>query len=110
MAARFARPARAGRAVRAGRSLPDEPRADPRTAARSGRHGVRRGATMSRIDDYRRVAAPGAVDFILKLAGQVKGRRYLHITGGRLRGAATPTRCAARPVPSEGHPDTSRGS
>src|SRR3989475_4705436 len=106
MAARFARPARAGRAVRAGRSLPDEPRADPRTAARSGRHGVRRGATMSRIDDYRRVASPGAVDFILKLAEQVKGRRFLHITGGRLGGGATETLRAAVPILSELNVDT----
>src|SRR5207245_4618282 len=101
MAARFARPARAGRAVRAGRSLPDEPRADPRTAARSGRHGVRRGATMSRIDEYRRVAAPGAVDFIRKLAGQVKGRRFLHVTGGRLGGGAAETLRATVPILNE---------
>src|SRR5437667_422600 len=95
MAARRARSAGAGRAVRAGRPLPDEPRADPRTAARSGRHGARRGAAMSRIDDYRRVAPPGAVDFILKLAEQVKGRRFLHVTGGRLGGGATETLRAA---------------
>src|SRR2546426_10563539 len=106
MAARRARSAGAGRGVRAGRPLPDEPRADPRTAARSGRHGARRGAAMSLIDDYRRVAPPGAVDFILKLAEQVKGRRFLHVTGGRLGGGATETLRAAVPILSELSVDT----
>jgi trehalose synthase len=56
---------------------------------------------MSRIDDYRRVAGQGAVDFILKLADQVKGRRFLHVTGGRLGGGATETVRAAVPILSE---------
>jgi len=56
---------------------------------------------MSRIDDYRRVAIPGAVDFILKLAEQVKGRRFLHVTGGRLGGGAAETLRAAVPILSE---------
>src|SRR5438105_2290588 len=106
MAARFARAARAGRAVRADRSLSDDARAGSRTAARSGRHGARRGAAMSLIDDYRRVAPPGAVDFILKLAEQVKGRRFLHVTGGRLGGGATETLRAAVPILSELAVDT----
>src|SRR2546425_6600038 len=101
MAARRARSAGAARAVRAGRPLPAEPRADPRTAARSGRHGARRGAAMSRIDDYRRVAPLGAVDFILKLAEQVKGRRFLHVTGGRLGGGVAETLRAVGPLLSE---------
>jgi len=54
---------------------------------------------MSRIDDYRRVAPPGAVDFILKLAEQVKGRRFLHVTGGRLGGGG-PGDDQLVPVPS----------
>src|SRR6267143_2934669 len=106
MAARFARAARAGRAVRADRSLSDDARAGPRTAARSGRHGARRGAAMSLVDDYRRVAPPGAVDFILKLAEQVKGRRFLHVPGGRLGGGATETLRAAVPILSELAVDT----
>jgi len=56
---------------------------------------------MSRIDDYRRVASPGAVDFILKLAEQVKGRRFLHVTGGRLGGGAAETLRAEVPILSE---------
>jgi len=56
---------------------------------------------MSRIDDYRRVALPGAADFILKLAEQVKGRRFLHVTGGRLGGGAAETLRAAVPILSE---------
>jgi trehalose synthase len=56
---------------------------------------------MSRIDEYRRVAIPGAVDFILKLAEQVKGRRVLHVTGGRLGGGAAESVRAAVPVLSE---------
>jgi trehalose synthase len=56
---------------------------------------------MSRLDDYRRVAIPGAVDFILKLAEQVPGRRFLHVTGGRLGGGAAETLRAAMPILSE---------
>jgi trehalose synthase len=56
---------------------------------------------MSRIDEYRRVAIPGAVDFILKLAEQVKGRRVLHVTGGRLGGGAAESVRAAVPILSE---------
>ena len=61
---------------------------------------------MSRIDDYRRVAIPGAVDFILKLAEQAKGRRFLHVTGGRLGGGASETLRAAVPILSELGVDT----
>ena len=43
---------------------------------------------MTTIDDYRRVAAPGAVDMILRLAERVRGRRFLHISGGRFGGGA----------------------
>ena len=38
---------------------------------------------MIRVEDYRRVAAPGVVDIILKLAERVQGRRFLHLSGGR---------------------------
>jgi trehalose synthase len=61
---------------------------------------------MSRIDDYRRVAIPGTVDFILKLAEQAKGRRFLHVTGGRLGGGAAETLRAAGPILSELGVDT----
>ena len=56
---------------------------------------------MSLIDDYRRVAIPGAVDFILKLAEHVKGLRFLHVTGGRLGGGAAETLRATVPMLTE---------
>jgi trehalose synthase len=40
------------------------------------------------IDDYRRVAPPGAVDMLLRLAERVRGRRLLHVSGGRFGGGA----------------------
>jgi trehalose synthase len=61
---------------------------------------------MSRIDDYRRVAPPGVIDFILKLAEQVKGRRLLHVTGGRLGGGATESLRSMVPILSELGVDT----
>jgi len=56
---------------------------------------------MSRIDEYRPFAGPGAVDFILKLAEQVKGRRFLHVTGGRLGGGVAGSLPAVVPLLSE---------
>lgn len=41
---------------------------------------------MISIDDYRRVAPPGAVDMLLRLAERVRGRRLLHLSGGRFGG------------------------
>jgi trehalose synthase len=38
---------------------------------------------MIRVEDYRRVAPPGVVDIILTLAEKVRGRRFLHLSGGR---------------------------
>jgi len=61
---------------------------------------------MSRIDDYRRVATPGAVDFILKLAEQVQERRFLSVTGGRLGGGAAEALRTAVPILSELGVDT----
>jgi trehalose synthase len=43
---------------------------------------------MIAIEDYRRVAPPGAVDIILRLAERVRGRRLLHVSGGRFGGGA----------------------
>jgi trehalose synthase len=40
------------------------------------------------IDDYRRVAPPGTVDMIMRLAERVRGRRVLHVSGGRFGGGA----------------------
>jgi trehalose synthase len=40
------------------------------------------------IDDYRQVTPPGAVDIILRLAERVRGRRFLHLSGGRFGGGA----------------------
>ena len=44
---------------------------------------------MNRLDDYRQVAPPGAVDIIVKLAERVRSRRLLHVSGGRF-GAGAP--------------------
>ena len=41
---------------------------------------------MIAIDDYRRVAPPGGIDMLLRLAERVRGRRLLHISGGRFGG------------------------
>lgn len=41
---------------------------------------------MIAIDDYRRVAPPGAIDMLLRLADKVRGRRLLHVSGGRFGG------------------------
>jgi trehalose synthase len=43
---------------------------------------------MNRIDDYRQVAPPGAVDIIQKLAEKVRGRRFLPLSGGRFGAGA----------------------
>jgi trehalose synthase len=56
---------------------------------------------MSRIDDYRRVAIPGVVDFIQKLAEQVQGRRFLQLTGGRLGGGAADSLRTVIPILSD---------
>lgn len=56
---------------------------------------------MSRIDDYRRVAIPGVVDFIQKLAEQVHGRRFLQLTGGRLGGGAADSLRTVIPILSD---------
>jgi trehalose synthase len=40
------------------------------------------------IDDYRRVAPPGAVDMLLRLAERVRGKRLLHLSGGRFGGGS----------------------
>ena len=50
---------------------------------------------MITLDDYRELAPPGALDLIARLAGLVRGRRVLHLTGGRLgRGPAEALRAA----------------
>ena len=43
---------------------------------------------MSRIAEYRQVAPQGTVDIIERLAERVRGRRFLHVSGGRLGGPA----------------------
>jgi trehalose synthase len=40
------------------------------------------------VEDYRRVAPPGVVDIILTLSERVRGRRLLHLSGGRFGGGA----------------------
>ena len=41
---------------------------------------------MIRVEDYRRVAPPGVIDIILTLSERVRGRRLLHLSGGRFGG------------------------
>src|SRR5206468_11456131 len=91
----------ARRAVRPDRSVSDDARAGSRPTPRFCRRGARGGARMSRIDDYRPFAGPGAVDFILKLAEHVKCRRFLHGTVGRLGGGVAETLRAVVPLLSE---------
>jgi trehalose synthase len=43
---------------------------------------------MIAIDDYRRVAPPGAIDMLLRLAERVRDRRLLHVSGGRFGGGS----------------------
>jgi trehalose synthase len=38
------------------------------------------------VEDYRRVAPPGVVDIILTLSERLRGRRLLHLSGGRFGG------------------------
>lgn len=52
----------------------------------------------ARLDDYRQVAPPGAVDIILKLAERVRGRGFLHVTGGRFGGGAAEVLATAVPI------------
>jgi trehalose synthase len=43
---------------------------------------------VTKIDEYRRVAPPGVIDIILKLAEAVQRRRLLNVSGGRFGGGA----------------------
>ncbi len=53
---------------------------------------------MSRIADYRQVAPHGTVDMIERLVEQVRGRRFVHVSGGRLGSGAAQVLRAAVPV------------
>lgn len=53
---------------------------------------------MTQIEDYRQVAPPGVVDIVTKLAERVRGRRLVHVTGGRFGGGATEILHAAVPI------------
>lgn len=44
--------------------------------------------TLTHLDDYRHLAPPGVVDMILRLVERVRGRRMLHVSGGRFGGGA----------------------
>lgn len=61
---------------------------------------------MLKIDDYRQVAPPGTVDIVIKLAERVRGRRFLHVTGGRFGGGAAEILRAAVPILGELGVDT----
>ncbi len=56
---------------------------------------------MNRLDDYRQVAPPGAVDIIHNLAERVRGRRFLHLSGGRFGGGPSEILHAAVPILNE---------
>jgi len=53
------------------------------------------------VDDYRRVAPPGAVDIVLRLAEKVRGRRFLNLSGGRFGGGAAEMLHALVPMLSD---------
>ena len=56
---------------------------------------------MIAVDDYRRVAPPGAVDIVLRLAEKVRGRRFLNLSGGRFGGGAAEMLHALVPMLSD---------
>jgi len=53
---------------------------------------------VSRIADYRQVAPQGTVDIIERLAERVRGRRFVHVSGGRLGSGPAQVLRAAVPV------------
>ncbi|HEU5194167.1 MAG TPA: glycosyltransferase [Methylomirabilota bacterium] len=61
---------------------------------------------MIAVDDYRRVAPPGAVDIILRLADRVRGRRLLNISGGRFGSGAAELLTALVPMMTDLGVDT----
>ncbi|HET7341755.1 MAG TPA: glycosyltransferase, partial [Methylomirabilota bacterium] len=53
---------------------------------------------MIAIEDYRRVAPAGAVDIILRLGERVRGKRLLHLSGGRFGAGAAESLSALVPL------------
>ncbi len=53
---------------------------------------------MSRLGEYRQVAPEGTVDMVERLAERVRGRRFLHVSGGRLGGGPAEVLRAVVPV------------
>jgi len=53
---------------------------------------------VSRIADYRQVAPQGTVEIIERLAEKVRGRRVVHVSGGRLGGGPAQILRAAVPI------------
>jgi trehalose synthase len=56
---------------------------------------------MIRLEDYRRVAPPGVVDIVLTLADRVRGRRFLHLSGGRFGSGPAETLQTLVPIMSD---------
>jgi trehalose synthase len=56
---------------------------------------------VTRLDEYRHVAPPGVIDIILKLTERVRGRRFVHVTGGRFGGGVAETLRASVPILGE---------
>ena len=44
-----------------------------------------------KLDDYREVAPRGAVDFLLRIGEQLRGRRLVHVDASRYAGTVVET-------------------
>ncbi len=62
---------------------------------------------MSRIAEYRQVAPQGTVDIIERLAERVSGRRFVHVSGGRVGGGPAQVLRTAVPILNDLGIDTS---
>jgi trehalose synthase len=61
---------------------------------------------VTRLDEYREVAPRGVVEVIQRLAERVRGRRFLHVTAGRLGGGPTEVLAAGVPILNDLEIDT----
>jgi trehalose synthase len=62
---------------------------------------------VSRIAEYRQVAPQGTVDIIERLAERVSGRRFVHVSGGRVGGGPAQVLRTAVPILNDLGIDTS---
>ncbi len=47
--------------------------------------------TIVKLDDYRAVAPRGAVDFLVRMGGRLRGRRFVHVSASRYGGGIVET-------------------